>query len=530
MSEEDEVQRLVFELLGESKLRDFTKELEKEKEAIRQAGNDLRNHEIDLEQFSERAGASAMRILDLNKEVKALGSSAGVNRQALLQFQYILDDLLNTSGGVERKLAAISNNIPGFVQSLGASGVAGAVGVVTTVLIALTPIAVKAWEALSGESGGFAEKARERLKELREEIAKTHKEFEKLTNAPTDAEKTAAEGVKLFLQARPNADRARAAVAGGMTRAEAVGALPGETQLALAHAESEANVSDDELQRQANRAAREQWAQGGGEGAPPQELIDDELKKRKEFRARAREQADQVVQKARTNRAEAIVSGAAVAGPAGAKDRQRLMELTKNRPEFRELQNYTPERIAADEAEYQAQLEKDAEEKERLEASKAARRQARADVDDEIQRNAEADQANLQDWQHGKANAKQKAAQQARKAAELARENERAGREIERQEQRRPVEAMTREMAPYGHAAGLPDEAIVHAAQEAVAMTRQGLDAQSAAQTALAQAIQQMVALRQRAAMLQQQQQQLMQQNMGADLTGMFSPFPPMWP
>ena len=58
----------------------------------------------------------ASSIVGLNQQIAQLdhGAKGLANPQSLLGLSYIFDDLANTTGGWERKLASIGNNIPGL--------------------------------------------------------------------------------------------------------------------------------------------------------------------------------------------------------------------------------------------------------------------------------------------------------------------------------------------------------------------------------------------------------------------------------
>lgn len=531
MADDREVQQLIFELIGESKLREFVKELEKEKEAVRAASAELRKGKITLDEFSEQAGASALKIMGLNQQIKGLGPVSAGNSQALLQFQYILDDLVNTSGGFERKLAAISNNIPGFVQSIageGSAGIAGAVGIVTTALIALAPLAKAAWDALAGEDS--AEKAKERIEEVRRAIADAHKEFEKLANAPNDAEKLSAEGIALFLKQRPNAQRARDVVAAGLPADEVLAGLPEDERARLMGLLKAADRTDEDLRTEAQQATA--TAEGIGDAARAKLWFEALVRERKE----ARTKMEMALRQGRQQAAERVIQGALTPGPAGFLDRERLLRLTNGRPGFKELQGLSPEAIEAAERDYEENVAPRADEIE--ESGRALSRQSRKRRAAEKRRNAEQNHRNRERTDailHGHAQQirehKQAQAAQARMEDANARADERDDaanlRDWQRSKKERPFRAARAAVIDVAHANDLGDPTAEQAddmAREALQDMANGMTAQAAAWMAVRHKVQQISAAAAR--FNQAMQTQNSQMMMGSDHSGQFPMMP----
>jgi len=178
----DQTDKLILQVQGQEQVKELKKELDLWDSALRQLNEQLKLGAISQQQFDAQARLLAGDIVRLEGEIRKLEKSSGTLRsQGLLQLQYVLDDLVNTTGGWERKLSAISNNIPGLAMSLGGKGsmaIAGAIGIVGTALIALTPLAVAAWQALAGGEQGpepvvkALDAAEEKLRRIRAELGK----------------------------------------------------------------------------------------------------------------------------------------------------------------------------------------------------------------------------------------------------------------------------------------------------------------------------------------------------------------------
>ncbi len=200
----DDIQRLILKIEGEDKLKTLNVELGKEEEHLKrllliQKQGVVGVNPADIQKAATEVVRLNTAIAATTRETKNFVGSA-------LQLQYVMDDLINTSGDWTRHLASISNNIPGLVLSLGGTaGIAGAIGIVSTGLIALAPAARAAWAALTGSG---PEMAAEQLKEIADKVKKLREEFAKLRDMPTDAGKSAADRQAAFLGEQPNAQRA----------------------------------------------------------------------------------------------------------------------------------------------------------------------------------------------------------------------------------------------------------------------------------------------------------------------------------
>lgn len=362
MDTHDEIQRLILEVQGKEKVEALNKELREWEQELTGLATKLRNGAMGQEEFAQKARDTAVVMQMVKDQIKEVGEQAGQAARgggnSLLQFQYILDDLINTSGGFERKLAAISNNIPGFVQSIAGSGsasLAGGIGIVSALLIALAPVAKAAWDAMTGEGEGEDKAARvkEHLREIQAEIKRTHAEFQKLSQSPTDAEKTSAEGIGLYLKDRPKADMARQAVGASATNAEAHSQLTDQERAEFKAAQAASTRTDEELDTAAKvEAARRLGANGDPESirAEAARMMPGLRQARDDGRARL----TALLNAARQRFGEKIVTGATAAGPAGAEARRRLLGVAEGTPGLTDLAGYSPEALAAQEAEYQA--------------------------------------------------------------------------------------------------------------------------------------------------------------------------------
>lgn len=529
----DELQRIILEVVNADRIKALNEQLEDERKAIRFIKAELDAGRASQQQYESATRGLARNIKALNDEIRSLQRQGGVSGHSILQFQYILDDLLNTTGGLERKLAAISNNLPGFIQSLsgpGSSGLAGTLGIVGTALIALTPLALKAWEALAGEEK--VDDARDRIREIRREIAAAQKEFEKLVNAPNTPEKLSAEGIKLFLEHRPaggksGAERARDVVAGALDQADVLAGMDPEARKELEGVRALAFGRDEDLKARAETEAARDYAMAGGQGAgPPQAMIDARYEALAKQREQARATHKVLMDKARQAAAAKIVAGAKVAGPEGAADRDRLLQATAGKEGFRELQDFRPENIRAEEEAFERQQEADEEEARKVDAAKRARERGRREVDAELRANEEKDQENLHEFQRGKARRKQAGA---KADADIHRRAQAVPRDLAAERRNAVRNRVIRTTQAEGLGTPTADQAD-EMADTALRNMNAGMDAQSAIWSAVLAKVQ---ALQAMSARFQQQQQMMQAQAMQlggmGDFGGEFTPFPAMW-
>lgn len=432
----DEIQKLILDVQGRDKVEALNAELVKEQQALAKLSADLRTGATSQATFEAAAQSSAAKIIALNQQLGDTRSKLAAMGPAVLTTSYAVQDftsVLSGGQGLARALGSVQNNIPGLLMNLGVSGgLAGVVSLVSVGIGALIPLVEQLWGAFDDKEKIKA--AQERLREFKEQVDETHRAFMDLANAPTTPEQQSAEGIGLFLRERPNAEKTRAAVAAALPRNEVLASLPGDVRLGLATAEANAAESDESIGRRARQAAREEFARMGGEGEPPDELVESHRGQFTKAREAARQQAASVMSSARRNKAESIVTGATVAGPAGAANRGRLFDLTRGNPAFKELQYYTPEAIEAAEAAAQAEDEAggpgtpafaerarkgaagrrktarliDALNQQGRDNKEAGDREAqhqleqqRREVDDELRENQAVDAQNLHDWRQG---------------------------------------------------------------------------------------------------------------------------------
>lgn len=345
---QDKVELLVS-ILGQEGIDRLAKSTEHLKSQLEEMARAFKAGEIGAAEFYKAQSKLARELEQQQVLFDQLtgkpGGGGGAGGQGILGASYAMQDFISVltgGGGLGRALGSITNNIPALLTGLGAgAGLTGIISGLFTLMVAGVPAIEKWWGAIDSES---ADKARTKLEGIKAQIEAVHAEFKKLAEAPTDYEKTAAEGVGLFLKERPNADRARAAVASGLTNAEAGTKIDAGAYRGL---EGAATATDESLLNEGRIHARRMY---GSDVTP--ELIEQEAKRYAaqgaERRATAQRQRAEMMRGARQARAEEIVTQATVAGPAGEAARRRLMELTRGKPGFGELQGMTPDRIRAD--------------------------------------------------------------------------------------------------------------------------------------------------------------------------------------
>lgn len=170
MAEEDLI-KIVMDVLGTEKVEQAKKVIEDEQAAIRKLGADLKATSITQEQFGAASLASAARIKQATADIAA-GSKAGFNPQSLLEFSRAAED-------AQYGIAGVVNNIPGLVASLG--GGAGVVGAASLAAIGIAQL-VKHWDEFSGliGYGGTFKPPIEGLEKMQGELKKAQEEVEKL--------------------------------------------------------------------------------------------------------------------------------------------------------------------------------------------------------------------------------------------------------------------------------------------------------------------------------------------------------------
>ena len=170
MADEDLI-KIVMDVLGTEKVEAAKKTIEAEQEAIRKLAVELKAAAISQGQFDAASIASAAKIKQATADIAA-GTKAGFNPQALLEFSRAAED-------AQYGVAGVVNNIPGLVAALGGS--AGAAGAASLLAILLSQL-VNHWgefSSLIGYGGTFKPPI-DGLTRMQEELKKARDEMEKL--------------------------------------------------------------------------------------------------------------------------------------------------------------------------------------------------------------------------------------------------------------------------------------------------------------------------------------------------------------
>ncbi len=406
----DEIQKIILQVENQEKLRELNAELEKEDTLLRQLVRT--NAAFSTAPTVAAMEASAAKVRDLNAQIRDLEKSTGTLRTGgLLQLSYVLDDLTNTTGGWERKLASISNNIPGLVASLGGSaGIAGAIGLIGTAAIAATPVIRAMVSAFTGPEGmpgvnAVLDDAAERIKRLQGEL-------DRILKARPFREKESAEATAFFIGDVGGAQVTRGAAA------------------ALAQAGEGAQMTAEERAHEARLMFAVHQAEKTGEYWA-QTITRLRLQS-------ARQEIQERIARANESAAGELVARA----PADEGARRKLQDLARRFPGgfpknfASQLGELTPEALDAQDEAIRADEEATREYRERKRARRKAvdedlqlneqadaenlrefranRAKRRAGVDLDIQLNEEADRDNLRDWRRAKAERARAEAQEAR--------------------------------------------------------------------------------------------------------------------
>jgi hypothetical protein len=183
MTEEEEI---ILKIVGEVQLKDLNAELVKHKQALTDATVALREGTLSEAAYEAQVTAALPRMVELNREIGQMNVQAkSFSGQGGLQLGYIMDDLVNTTGGFERKIAAINNNIPGFLMSLGLGpGVAGQAALITAGFTAALPVLRKFFDSLFADSP----EARKHLEDLKKAAEDAADAFNRMAEKSTAAE------------------------------------------------------------------------------------------------------------------------------------------------------------------------------------------------------------------------------------------------------------------------------------------------------------------------------------------------------
>jgi hypothetical protein len=509
----DDIQRLILEVVGEEKLKILNEQLGQEKQLLLDLATGLRTNAISQAAFDQGAQATAKTMAQLNQQIRELQSNArGASAQGLLQMQYIMDDLINTSGNWERHLASISNNIPGLVQSakgLGPIGDkiaswAGPIGIVATGLIALAPAARAAWEAISDG------KPKEALDDLAERAKRVTDELKKLRESVTSEESETRKGYEgLMAGVTPDVERGIAAglVASG-SGAQMTAAESGRLERA----------------RQDMRLARSE---------PAKQAAEEQMRNA------------QLEIQAGINKRNAQLAGEMAAQiPTNANIRQKVRGFAQAQPGVfpngfaSDMAALEPERMRSDEAEadaWEAQVNDWADQGKRRRERLAREKRAKAEAD---RKKKEADRKKKHDNDEVDRIVEHFSTTGDELDTASHREAIRAQRDLERQmtpaaQRRRKVDDYAQRMSDFNQRKGwgLGDDAIQRAASQAVDMVQNGANVNQALMSAFDGQIRKMQAL---SMQLQQQvgQINMMQARarglgMGPDQSGQYSYLPP---
>lgn len=496
----DEIQRIILDVQNKDKLRDLNAELEKEEQLLTQLVRI--NAAFSTAPTVAAMEAAATKVRDLNQQIGELEKSSGHLRSGgLLQLSYVLDDLANTSGGWERKLASISNNIPGLVAGLGGSmGVAGAIGLVGTALIALTPVARAAWEALMG--GEAPHEVADVLDKLADKAKGLRGELEKLLKSQGSEERDTQRAFEEYAQGHGNE------------------ILGGIAQTLFATGRTRALTQEDAI------------ALRSVEHAVPwlREAVRSDIFKR--IQPQLLEEAGALLAKAPTDRgARDTIRALARANPGAFAGISKNFagELEEVEPEAREKQREFEERVDAIAEEGKKISERfRRERKDEKRASAEARRRADQGVR-ELERNRAEE---LREEERRKADERRAVDDELRDSERRDADNKRVFDQSKRTRPVRRAAAQVRDVAR-AHGFELGPEQLTEAGRAAVEMTSRGLDAQQAALTAFLQQLEAMQRVQARAAAMQQQWQGMAgwqaHLGTGADWSGQFSAMPPMF-
>lgn len=193
MAQQDDLIRIVMDVVNTEKIAEAQKAIEKEEQAIRDLAAALKAGTIGQAEFDAASLKNAASIKQNTAAIKAAGGA--FNPRSLLEFSRAAED-------AQFGIAGVVNNIPGLVQSLGGS--TGVVGVASLAAIGIAQL-VKNWDSLASAFGqGHVKTQAEELKELAEATSLTADQAERLARATAPAAK-----VKELQGGQTEADAAR---------------------------------------------------------------------------------------------------------------------------------------------------------------------------------------------------------------------------------------------------------------------------------------------------------------------------------
>lgn len=521
----DEVQNLILNIKGDVELKRLNAEIAKEEEAIRKLVQQLGLGTISQGHFDAAAATSAREIMKLRGEIEALAGKGGLTGGGILQASYAVQDftsVLSGGQGLARALSAVQNNIPGLLMSLGVSGgLAGVVSLVSVGIGALIPVVEQLWTKLGDKEA--AEAAKQRLKELREEIKAAHDEFERLAKAPTDYERQSAQLTREFLEDRPNAEKLRAGLVATMGAKSGVAGLSAEQREEYNRA-ARSVLSDEQIAARAEASASEAAIRTRS----PEAVAAARERTATRLRA-AREAAEdrrrKLLESGKAQQAERLVRDALRAGPEGDAARGELERRIQEEPGFfppnflQHLHELGPEALRQQQEEIEA-----AEEEGKQAIERGRRRRAKE---------AARDRTSLALERQGRANKEAGDERERRDEEQEVRDAERADAEnLHEFRKARAAAPVRRARAQVTRAArqmgyGTPTDAQAEEmARDVVSLTRQGVATNDAILSAVRSKAQEIERLQAR---LMTQRAEAMRLQMGADQSGQFSLLPPMW-
>lgn len=184
MATDDEVRRLILEVIGEDKVKSLKEQIDKEKESLVSLTNTLAH--LTPEQIANDKGVqlATQHLADLNQELAKTARSSRNLGYAALELSRGMEDLQYGVGGV-------INNIPGLVMALGGS--AGLTAVISLVAVGINQLVkhlFPEWE------GGV-----KKVKEEHEKLTQAMKDQKEALEALDKAKKTD-EGIRGVVGAR----------------------------------------------------------------------------------------------------------------------------------------------------------------------------------------------------------------------------------------------------------------------------------------------------------------------------------------
>jgi hypothetical protein len=250
----DEIHRIILETVNKDKIEQLDSVLSLQQQKILAVNEAFQQGAISQQAFEAATVAAGTRMAAVNAQIDSLKASTRDFSQSGLRLSYVIDDLTNTTGGWERKIAAIGNNLPGLVMSLGGTaGIAGAIGIIGSAAIAATPLVKALIAAFTGTEGLpgvklLLDDATERVKGLQAEL-------DKLMKSRPMEEKTTAADVE-FLIGEEGAEKLVRQIAAGMGASGEGAQMTGAEKQRLKNLRGALGGTDDERVNTAIRNAQ----------------------------------------------------------------------------------------------------------------------------------------------------------------------------------------------------------------------------------------------------------------------------------